>query len=87
MTKEKGSNTRVSWSHSLPKKSQFYDDVEYKVVEVDSSGQETELEIYQKRKRKSVIIRGCHRCSLKVGAYFKNNPKLGILYSDLYKGM
>ncbi len=86
MIKEKGSNTRVSWSQSLPKESQFYNDLEYKVVEVSRPGQETELEVHRKRRRKSVIVKGCHRCSLKVGVYFKENPELGILYSDLYKG-
>ena len=84
--KEKGSNTFVSWSHSLPKESKFYNDLKYTVVKVSGSCEETELEGDWKRGKKSMIVKGRHRRSLKVGACFKDSPKLGTVYSELYKG-
>ena len=43
VVKDRGTNRRISWSHSLPKESQFYNDIEYTVVEVNSNSREETL--------------------------------------------
>ncbi len=84
--KEKGLSTQVSWSHSLPRESQFHNDLEYRVVEFGRSRKETVLEGRQKPGNR-MIIKGCHKHGLKVRVAFNDNPELGYADSDLYKGM
>ena len=81
---KKGSSTLISWSH-FPEEAECCSDLEYKVVEVGNSCVETVLE-RQKGDKKYMLVKGCHKQSLKVGVYFKHNPELGTVYSDLYKG-
>lgn len=56
------------------------------MVKDSKSGKEIELEGEWKMGRKSMIVKGCHRRSLKVGFRFKDKPELGTVYSELYKG-
>lgn len=79
------SNMRVSWDHSLPKDSQLHKDLDYKVVKVSSSGEETELK-GEKNSSKSVIVEANHGSTLKVCVQWKQRPRLGRIYSEQYKG-
>ena len=80
------SDTLVNWSHSLSKEVKFHQDLEYIVVEVNGSSEETELEGNWKEGQQSMIVKGRHGRHLKVGVRFKDDPKLGIVYSDPYIG-
>ena len=87
--KENGSKARVSFSHSLPEDSRFHGDIAYEVVELGRSREERALKGHSMKNRsgrKSMIVDGYCGRSLKVRAYFKDNPKLGDVYSDRYKG-
>lgn len=86
--KEMCSKTHVSFSHFVPAESKFYKDIAYKVVELGSSREEKELNgrLIDRHGKKSLIVDGYAGRSIKVCVYFKDNPKLGVVYSDKYEG-